>query len=91
MAFSGCFQMDKVGKVQGADKTASAKAHKCDAVYCAWSNNWVDIAVCMRECMVRKKRLERQVGAYMKILFYHTKKLMLNPVEHCLPNFPGDK
>lgn len=34
---------------------------------------------------------EASRGLFVKILVYYGKKLILNPVEHCLPNFPGDK
>lgn len=64
MAFSGCFQVNKVRRAQGADGTANAKAQKCEAMEHIQSNSQTDIAACVREGMVRGW-LGRQVGACM--------------------------
>lgn len=91
MAFSGCFLVSKVGRVGGADGTANAKAQKCEAASYVQSNNQIDISVCVRERMVKRMAEEASRGLYVKIPLYHGKKLILHLVEHCLPNFLGDR
>ena len=86
MAFSGCFQANKVGSGRKADGETGAQAPKWEATWHVQGDNQIDTAVCERGCGWRGKS-----GLCVKILVYQAKKLILNPVEHCLPNFSGDK
>lgn len=87
----GVFLVNKVGRVWGADGTANAKAQTCEPASYVQSDNQIDISVCVRECMAKRMAGEASRGLHMKILVYHGKKLILNLVEHCVPNFPGVK
>lgn len=91
VAFSGRFQVNKVGRIWGADGTANAKAQKREATWYVQNDDQTDIAVCMREYMMKRVAGEASRSLYVKILIYHGKKLILNPLELCLPNFTRDK
>lgn len=82
--------MNKVGWVWGADGTANAKAQKCEAASYVQSNNQIGVAVCVRGCMVKRVVGEASGGLSVRMLLHHGKKLILNLVKRCLPNFPGD-
>lgn len=49
----------------GADGTASAKAQECEAMWSFQNSNQIDIALCVRECMVQRVA-GRQGGAVCK-------------------------
>ena len=61
-AFSGCFQVNKVGRIWGADRTANAKVQKCEAMWHIQSNKQIDIAACVRECTVERVAGEASRG-----------------------------
>lgn len=48
------FQVNEVGRFWGTDGAASAKSQKRAATWHVWSNGLTDIAVCMRECLVKR-------------------------------------
>lgn len=81
--------MNKVRRIWRAGGRANAKAQKCEGWYLQ-SKKQIDIAVCER-MHGEEDDWRGEERLYVKIRVYYVKKLILNPVEHCLPNFPGHK